>query len=183
MTDSLTRVIDLKKLRDEENYRSGVIRKGVEPELIDDVLEREEICRKLLQEVEELRSQQNAASKDIGRASAEDRDAKIAVASSMKELLQSKEAEYSSAADTLNNLAIALPNPASERCPDGGEEDYEVIDITGDCNQAPPMTHSEYGEFMNWVETEKAAENMGSRFAYLKNEAVLLEFALIQYVM
>ena len=29
MTDSLTRVIDLKKLRDEENYRSGVIRKGV----------------------------------------------------------------------------------------------------------------------------------------------------------
>ena len=45
------------------------------------------------------------------------------------------------------------------------------------------MTHSEYGEFMDWVEIEKAAENMGSRFAYLKNEAVLLEFALIQYVM
>ena len=46
MTDSLTRVIDL-KIRDEENYRSGVIR-SVEPELIDDVLQREEICRKLL---------------------------------------------------------------------------------------------------------------------------------------
>ena len=46
MTDSLTRVIDLKKLRDEENYRSGVIRKGVEPEVIDDVLQREEVCRK-----------------------------------------------------------------------------------------------------------------------------------------
>ena len=165
MSDSLTRVIDLKKLRDEESCRSGVIRRGTEPELLDDVLQREEICRKLLQEVEELRSQQDAASKDIGRASPEERDAKIAAASSMKELLQSKEAEYSSAADTLNNLAIALPNPASERCPDGGEEDYEVIDITGDCNQAPPMTHSEYGEFMNWVETEKAAENMGSRFA------------------
>ncbi|MEC8365442.1 MAG: serine--tRNA ligase, partial [Actinomycetota bacterium] len=70
-----------------------------------------------------------------------------------------------------------------ERSPNGGEEDYEVIEITGDCNQAPPMTHSEYGEFMDWIETEKAAENMGSRFAYLKNEAVLLEFALIQYVM
>ena len=55
MSDSLTRVIDLKKLRDEESYRSGVIRKGIEPELLDDVLQREEICRKLLQEVEELR--------------------------------------------------------------------------------------------------------------------------------
>ena len=83
MTDSLTRVIDLKKLRDEENYRSGVIRKGVEPEVIDDVLLREEVCRKLLREVEELRSQQNAASKDIGRASPEERDAKIAAASSI----------------------------------------------------------------------------------------------------
>ena len=91
MSDSLTRVIDLKKLRDEESYRSGVIRKGIEPELLDDVLQREEICRKLLQEVEELRSQQNAASKDIGRASPEERDAKIAVAASMKELLQSKD--------------------------------------------------------------------------------------------
>ena len=183
MSDSLTRVIDLKKLRDEESYRSGVIRKGIEPELLDDVLQREEICRKLLQEVEELRSQQNAASKDIGRASPEERDAKIAVAASMKESLQSKEAEYASAAEILDNLTIGLPNPASERCPDGGEEDYEVIETIGDCKQAPPMSHSEYGEFMDWVETEKAAENMGSRFAYLKNEAVLLEFALIQYVM
>ena len=31
------------------------------------------------------------------------------------------------------------------------------------------MSHSEYGEFMDWDETEKAAENMGSWFAYLKN--------------
>ena len=45
------------------------------------------------------------------------------------------------------------------------------------------MDHAAYGEFMGWVETEKAAQNMGSRFAYLKGEAVLLEFALVQWVM
>ncbi|GIR36648.1 MAG: hypothetical protein CM15mP49_20330 [Actinomycetota bacterium] len=100
----------------------------------------------------------------------------------MKELLQSKEAEYSSAADTLNNLAIALPNPASERCPDGGEEDYEVIDITGDCNQAPPMTHSEYGSSWTGLK-QKGCGEYGQQVCVPKNEAVLLEFALIQYVM
>ena len=183
MTASLSRVIDLKKLRDEETYRDGVIRKGIEPSVIHDVLHYEEVCRKLLQEVEELRSLQNAASKEIGRASPEQREEKIAEAASMKESLQSKENEYSSAVATLDDLTIGLPNPASERCPSGGEEDYEVVEIVGDCNEAPSMNHAEYGEFLEWVETEKAAENMGSRFAYLKNEAVLLEFALIQYTM
>ena len=183
MTASLSRVIDLKKLRDEETYRDGVIRKGIEPSVIHDVLHYEEVCRKLLQEVEELRSLQNAASKEIGRANPEQREEKIASAASMKESLQSKENEYSSAVATLDDLTIGLPNPASERCPSGGEEDYEVVEIVGDCNEAPSMNHAEYGEFLEWVETEKAAENMGSRFAYLKNEAVLLEFALIQYTM
>ena len=76
-----------------------------------------------------------------------------------------------------------MPNPANERCPDGGEDDYEVVEVIGECPEAPIRNHAEYGEFMGWVETEKAAENMGSRFAYLKNEAVLLEFALVQYTM
>ena len=65
MTASLSRVIDLKKLRDEETYRDGVIRKGIEPSVIHDVLHYEKVCRKLLQEVEELRSLQNAASKEL----------------------------------------------------------------------------------------------------------------------
>ena len=51
MTASLSRVIDLKKLRDEETYRDGVIRKGIEPSVIHDVLHYEEVvvsyCKKL----------------------------------------------------------------------------------------------------------------------------------------
>ncbi len=181
MTGSLSRVIDLRKLRDNAIYRSGILRKGVEPETLDAVLEREEICRNLLQEVEDLRSQQNAASKEIGLADPDERNEKIATASKMKELLQIKEDEYAQESRALDQLAISLPNPADERCPDGGEDDFEVIEVVGTTPDAPKMSHAEYGEFMGWVETEKASENMGSRFAYLKKEAVLLEFALIQY--
>ena len=183
MTDSLSRVIDLKKLRDDDAYRSGIIRKGIDSSVLDDVLVREETCRKLQQEVEELRSEQNVASKEIGQASPEDRTEKIAAASAIKELLQAKETAYASASEGLQEIAISLPNPANERCPGGGEDDYEVVEVIGECPEAPIRNHAEYGEFMGWVETEKAAENMGSRFAYLQNEAVLLEFALVQYTM
>ena len=114
MTASLSRVIDLKKLRDEETYRDGVIRKGIEPGVIDDVLHYEEVCRKLLQEVEELRSLQNAASKEIGRANPEQREEKIAAAASMKESLQSKENEYSSAVATLDDFCLLYTSDAAD---------------------------------------------------------------------
>ena len=127
MAGSLSRVIDLKKLRDDDTYRLGVVRKGIEPEVLDDVLDKEEKCRKLQQEVEDLRSQQNAASKEIGQASPEERDEKIAAASAMKELLQAKESDYGAQSELLEELAITLPNPAHVRCPDGGEDDFEAM--------------------------------------------------------
>lgn len=51
MNGSLSRVIDLKKLRADETYRLGVTRKGIEPALLDDVLVREEACREIQKEV------------------------------------------------------------------------------------------------------------------------------------
>ncbi len=176
-------MIDLRKLREDEDYRSGIIRKGVEAETIKELLTLEASCRALQSQVEQLRSEQNTASKDIGRAAPKERDEIIKIAAELKVDLQEMETEYGTVADTLDALAITIPNPADPRCPNGGEEDYEVIEIVGDQVEPPPMDHAKYGEYMGWVEKEKAAENMGSRFAYLTREAVLLEFALVQYTL
>jgi len=176
-------VIDLRKLREDTDYRNGIIRKGVEEETLEELLVLEASCRALQSQVEQLRSQQNTASKEIGRASPETRDEKIKIAAELKADLQALEAEYGKSAESLNTSAITIPNPADPRCPDGGEEDFEIIEIIGEQTKPPPMDHAEYGEYMGWVEKEKAAENMGSRFAYLTREAVLLEFALVQYTL
>ena len=49
---------------------------------------------------------------------------------------------------------------------------------------APALDHAAFGEAMGFVDTEQArAEASGSRFAYLMREAVLLELALVQWVM
>ena len=176
-------MIDLRKLREDTDYRSGIIHKGVDEKTLDEVLDLDTACRALQAEVEQLRSDQNRASKDIGKASPEEREEKINSAAKIKAELQKVEAKFGEASDALREIAISIPNPADPRCPTGGEDDYEVIEVVGEQNKPPPMDHAEYGEHMGWVEKEKAAENMGSRFAYLTGEAVLIEFALVQYTL
>ena len=176
-------MIDLRKLREDTDYRSGIIHKGVDDRTLDEVLDLDTTCRALQAEVEQLRSDQNRASKDIGKASPEERAEKINSAAKIKAELQNIEKKFGEASDGLREVAITIPNPADPRCPTGGEDDYEVIEVVGEQNKPPPMDHAEYGQHMGWVEKEKAAENMGSRFAYLTGEAVLIEFALVQYTL
>ncbi len=176
-------MIDLKKLRDDEAYRAGAIRKGAESKVIDQLLAAEDQRRELLAEVEGLRAEQNSASKEIGRAAPEDREAKIAAAGQLKAGLEQRESILAQAQGGVDELILSVPNPAHESVPDGGEEDFELIEVVGTPIAAPPMDHADYGEFMNWTDTERGAAVSGSRFAYLRNEAVLLEFALAQYAM
>lgn len=43
-------------------------------------------------------------------------------------------------------------------------------------------THEELGQILDIIDVERAAKVSGSRMSYLKNEAALLEFALINYL-
>jgi seryl-tRNA synthetase len=176
-------VIDLKRLREEPDYRRGLERKRVDEGLVDRVLEADDERRALLSQVEELRRQQNAASKEIARAPAEDREAKIAAASALKEDLAAREPLLADAEDRVHDLVVQLPNPADPSVPDGGEEDNEVVRVVGEPNEAPPFDHDEYGVRMGFVDTKHAVDASGSRFAYLLREGALLELALVQWVM
>ncbi len=176
-------MIDLKQLRSDESYRSGILRKRCEPSLIDEVIKADEARRLLMNEVEDLRARQNIASKEIGKAAPEERPAKIAVASELKDELAAKEPALAEVEARLRELALQIPNPAHESVPDGGEDDGEVLRVVGEKNAAPPLDHSAYGERMGFVDSDRAVRMSGSRFAYLMREAVLLELALVQWVM
>jgi seryl-tRNA synthetase len=132
--------------------------------------------------VEELRTRQNAASKEIGRAAPDERPAKIAAAGALKEELQAVEDDLTRLDAEVRTLALQVPNPADASVPDGGEDDGAVLRVVGDTPAAPPLDHAVFGETMGWVESEQAVVMSGSRFAYLMREAVLLELALVQWV-
>ena len=76
-------VIDLKQLSDPA-YRSGMVRKGADPALVDKVLELSSQHRDMQLSVEELRNRSNTVSKEIGKASPDERPAKIEAAGLVK---------------------------------------------------------------------------------------------------
>jgi seryl-tRNA synthetase len=176
-------VIDLKRLRDEPEYRRGVERKRVRAGLIDEVVDAFAAESALRQETEALRAEQNKASKEIGKAAPDERQAKIERAADMKAALAQSELALTAAEAQLRELALQVPNPADASVPDGGEEDFVVVRTVGEETPAPALDHAAFAEAMGFVDTARGAEASGSRFAYVMREAVLLELALVQWVM
>jgi seryl-tRNA synthetase len=176
-------VIDLRRLREEPEYRKGIERKRLRDGLIDDALTAYDAVLSLRPLVEEQRSAQNAASKEIGRASADERAEKIERAGAMKAELQKHEESLAEIEQRLRELALQLPNPADVSSPDGGEDDFVVLRTVGEPTAAPALDHAAFSEAIGFVDSERGAEASGSRFAYVMGEAVLIEFALVQWVL
>ncbi|MGH1491279.1 MAG: serine--tRNA ligase, partial [Acidimicrobiales bacterium] len=160
-------MIDLKKLRDDDNYRTGALNKGVEASTIERVLSLDGTRRDALAAAETLRAESNAASKEIGRAAPDERQAKIDAAGELKTRLTEAEATLNSADEQLTELSLTIPNPAHDSVPVGGEEDYRVEVEVGEKSPPPPYDHGTLGEMLGIVDTERAVRMSGSRFAYV----------------
>ncbi len=176
-------MIDLRKLREDDDYRAGAIRKGASPEDVNSLLSADEARRTLLTEVEALRAEANAASKAIGRAAPEEREAKIAGAGELKSALAVVEEQYTTANVAVDALVLEIPNPAHESVPDGGEDDFRVEKVVGEPGPVPAMDHAELMETLGVIDTARAVRMSGSRFAYVLGDAVRLQFALVQWAM
>ena len=176
-------MIDLRRLRDDAGYRAGIERKRVGAGLVDEVLALDAETRAQRTTVEELRAQQKAISKEIGKAAPDQRDARKQEASELKDLLKAAEDELAALEVGLREVALRVPNPADPDVPEGGEDDGEVIRVVGDRpKSAPPLDHAAFAAAMGFVETEHAVETSGSRFASVMGQAVLLELALVRWV-
>ena len=106
----------------------------------------------------------------------------MTAASELKEGLAGAEAALKAMDERVRTLALELPNAADESVPDGGEHDSVVLRTVGEPSAPPPLDHAELGESLGLVDTTHAVAISGSRFAYLTREAVLLELALVQWV-
>ncbi len=177
-------MIDLKRLRDDPDYRKGIERKRVREGLLDSVIALDEEWRAINATVQELRARQNVASKEIGRAVPADRPAKIAAAGALKDELGAAEATLADIELRRNEVVLQVPNPADPSVPDGGEDEGTVMREVGGPRREPPLhDHADFGERIGFFDRERAADVSGSRFAYLMREAVVLELALVQWTM
>ncbi len=176
-------MIDLRRLREDADYRAGAVLKGAEPDDIERLLEADDRRRGAMAAAEEARAEQNAASREIGRASPQERPARIEAASVLKDRAEALSQEETAASTAVDELVLRIPNPAHASVPPGGEDDFETIREVGERRPAPTHDHAEIGELLGMVDSERAVRNSGSRFAYLMGPAVRLEFALVQWAL
>lgn len=102
-----------------------------------------------------------------------------------KEKLKLIEEELKNLDENIEKKLHFLPNLISPEVPIGKDENENVILRT--VGQPPIFNfsikdHVELGKIYDLIDIERAVKISGSRFYFLKNEAVILEFALIKFV-
>jgi seryl-tRNA synthetase len=142
------------------------------------VLELDRRRRELLPELEGLRAEQNAASKEIGAAKQRGEDPGAAIAAMEQLAARGRElSDQERRVDAELQAALAeLPNLPD---PDAPAQDTPVRDV-GEAGKTGGDHLELAGER---IDMESAARVSGSRFAYLKGELVLVELALARYAM
>lgn len=150
---------------------------------IDKIVKLYEERNEKLQKVEALRARQNAVSKDI--PTAENKEELLKEMGQVKEEIKSLEPEIETLETELDELALTVPNPTLDSVPEGsGEEDNVVVKTHGEkpVFDFEPKDHVTLGKALDIIDIERGTRASGARFYYLKNEAALLEFALLQHI-
>jgi len=151
---------------------------------ISDLLELDDSRRDLQKRVDELRQRRNeVASRMKGGKPEQDLvDRGKAIKAELGQL--------ESQLDMVNGRYMALlkqvPNMPHADVPVGLSEDENVeVKVVGDIPQFDfaPKNHYEIAEAKGWLDKERAAKVAGARFAYIMGDLVLLQQAIIQFVM
>jgi seryl-tRNA synthetase len=168
-------VLDIRLIRrDPDAVRTALARRSPDAAAgVDRLLEYDERWRSLTTQLEELRAEQNRASKGRkGAPSPEEREELAALAARGRALSEEEESVRRQRDEEL----AALPNLPADDAPD---ED-EVIKEVGE-GGTTGKDHLELAG--SRIDMERGARVSGSRFAYLRGELVLLEFALVRYAL
>ena len=171
-------MIDIKLLRENPKVVKQALKKREVDLDIDKLLELDKRKREMIQEVESLRSQRNEISAQKGKP------ADLEKAKQIKQELKKKEKDLENIEKEFGSLFILIPNILLDDVPIGkSEKDNKVIREWGKPKKFDfkIKDHLEIGKTLDLIDFERAVKISGSRFGILKNQAVLLEFALIQF--
>ena len=148
-----------------------------------------EESRKQLQiDTENLQSERNSKSKEIGKlkAQGEDTTGVMAAVSAFGTQLDAKKIELKAVQDRLNIMLMEIPNIPHESVPPGAdEEDNQEVLTWG---QKPSFNftvkdHVDLGEGLGGLDFSAAIKVTGARFMVLKGPLARLHRALIQFML
>ncbi|PTY01885.1 serine--tRNA ligase [Verrucomicrobia bacterium LW23] len=184
-------MLDIKIFReqpDETRRRLATRGRGDETR-VTEVLEQDELRRKLIATVEALKAERNRISKEVGirkaqKLSADDLFAKIKSIPEEIALLDAKLTEVDASRDA---LLLTLPNLPHESVPEGDESANRVERSWGEKPVFPegftPLPHWELAEKLGILDLGRATKVSGSGFVVFKGAGARLERVLVQYLL
>ena len=161
---------------------------------LDEILALDEQHRKLLFEVESLRSQRKQGSKKYGRMKTGTADTTEGTTSegateelaNIREQIKLAEAEVQPIEERLHDLLLRVPNIPDSSVPIGKDaSDNIVVRSWGEPRQFDfsPLPHWDLGEALDIIDFQRGAKLSGTRFYVLKGAGARLQRALISFML
>lgn len=169
-------MIDIKFVRENPHVVQKATKdKGVDID-INHVLEIDAKHKELSLSVQKLREERNKLAKERN----------IEEGKKLKDQLEKEEHALKAVEEELKNWLYKIPNlPKNDVKIGKDESENEVSKKHGKITEFSftPKDHLELGEMLDILDVKRAAKVSGTRFAYLKNDAAFIEFALVHYAL
>jgi len=181
-------MLDINLIRETPDVvRKAMQDRQMDPGPVDSILQLDEKRRSLLSEVEKLKAERNAVSKEIGRMKdPAEREAKVAAMRVVGDQIAALDKELAEVESNLNGLTATLPNIPDPRTPYGVDDSENiVIKTVGQPRQFDftPKPHWDLGPDLGIIDFERGTKLTGSRFYVLSGAGARLQRALIAWML
>lgn len=182
-------MIDPRILReDPDRVRAAQAKRGLSDEVVDRALSADTERRRAIAAFEAKRAEQKQLGKLIPQAQGEEKQALLAQTKTLAAEVKEAEAAQIAAEQEWNDALLSMPNLAAVEAPEGGEDDFVVLETVGtprdfDAEGFEPRDHVELGKILGAIDIERGAKVSGSRFYFLTGVGAQLELALINLAM
>ncbi len=143
--------------------------------------------RKLITKTNGLKHRRNVVSQEISKLKAGGRDfsKKVKEIKEIPKKIKEHEVEIQECEEKVRQLLFKLPNILHESVPEGrGEENNQEVRKWGNARRFEfARDHIDLSLALDLADIDRAARVAGARFYYLKNELVLLNYALIKFAL
>lgn len=181
-------MLDIALIREQPDIvRKSLKDRQMDASPVNSILKLDEKRRELLTEVETLKAERNAVSKEIGKMKDEkERQFKIDAMRAVGDKISALDEDLAGVDAELQSLMSEIPNIPDERTPYGVDEDENVVIKTvGEPRKYDfkPRAHWDLGPELGIIDFERGAKITGSRFYVLSGPGARLQRALIAWML
>ena len=184
-------MLDIKLIReDPERFKAAAVKKHFpdRADAVDRLLALDAEVRALIPELDGKRSEQKAASKEMGQKMGQlepaERQVYLDAQKALKAELQALEERERTLKSDMETELLLIPNVPDEDVPEGKDDQANVeIRTWGDVPafDFPVRPHYELGEAQGWMDFLRASQIAGSRNYFLMGEAAELQDAVLRF--